>query len=310
MATTHTFTDNTYAGKKAAGYMSAALLSGKTLAAGVVDIRDNIQGKEVIQVLNSDANLIKDATCDFSATGTLTTTEIVLQPEEFQVNLELCTKNYRSTWESLQMKGIKSGIAKDLGDFVIEHVVQKVAAAQENNIWQGATATSGVYNGITVLAAADSAVVDVTGTTVTAANAVAEMGKVTAAIPNTVWGADDLYLYVSTNIFKNYVSALGGFGASGLGAAGVKDEGPQWYRGQQELYFEGVKVFHAPGMPDNDMVATRKSNLIFSTALFSELNQVSVIDMSKFDGSQNSRVILRGSAGVNIANGAEIVYYT
>ena len=124
MATTHTFTDNTYAGKKAAGYMSAALLSGKTLAAGVVDVRDNIQGKEVIQVLNSDANLIKDATCDFTATGTLTTTEIVLQPEEFQVNLELCTKNYRSTWESLQMKGIKSGIAKDLGDFIIEHVVQ------------------------------------------------------------------------------------------------------------------------------------------------------------------------------------------
>ena len=63
-------------------------------------------------------------------------------------------------------------------------------------------------------------------------------------------------------------------------------------------------------MPDNDMIASRKSNLIFSTALFSELNQVSVIDMSKYDGSQNSRVILRGSAGVNIANGAEIVYYT
>ena len=54
----------------------------------------------------------------------------------------------------------------------------------------------------------------------------------------------------------------------------------------------------------------RKSNLIFSTGLFSELNQVSVIDMSKFDGSQNSRVILWGSDGVNIANGAEIVYYT
>jgi hypothetical protein len=115
---------------------------------------------------------------------------------------------------------------------------------------------------------------------------------------------------VSTHIFKSFVSSLGGFGASGLGAAGYEDKGATWYRGQQELFFEGVKVFHAPGMPTNDMIATRASNLIFSTALFSENNEATVIDMSKFDGSQNTRVILRGSQGVNIANAAEIVYYT
>ena len=310
MATTHTFTDNTYAGKKAAGYLSAALLSGKTLSSGTVDVRDNIQGKEVIQVLASDANLIKSASCDFSATGTLTTTEIVLQPEEFQVNLELCSKNYRTTWESLQMRGIKSGIAKDLGDFILQHVVDKVAANMETNFWQGANATEGQTDGITVLAAADSDVVDVTGTTITNSNCVSEMSKVTSAIPNTIYGKDDLYLYVSTHIFKSYVSALGGFGASGLGAAGVDNQGSLWYRGQQELFFEGVKVFHAPGMPTNDMICTRASNLIFSTALFAENNQASVIDMSKFDGSQNTRVILRGSQGVNIANATEIVYYT
>jgi S-adenosylmethionine:diacylglycerol 3-amino-3-carboxypropyl transferase len=63
-------------------------------------------------------------------------------------------------------------------------------------------------------------------------------------------------------------------------------------------------------MPTNDMLCTRASNLIFSTALFSENNEATVIDMSKFDGSQNTRVILRGSQGVNIANAAEIVYYT
>jgi len=310
MATIHTFTDNTYSGKKAAGYLSASLLSGKTLSSGTVDVRDNIQGKEVIQVLASDANLIKAASCDFSATGTLTTTEIVLQPEEFQVNLQLCSKNYRTTWESLQMKGIKSGIAKDLGDFILQHVADKVAANMETNFWQGANATEGQTDGITVLAAADSDVVDVTGTTVNAANAPSEMSKVISAIPNTIYGADDLYLYVSTHIFKSFVSSLGGFGSGGLGAAGYEDKGATWYRGQQELFFEGVKVFHAPGMPTNDMIATRASNLIFSTALFSENNEATVIDMSKFDGSQNTRVILRGSQGVNIANAAEIVYYT
>ncbi len=150
MATTHTFTDNTYSGKLAAGFLSASILSGKTLASGVVDVRDNIQGKEVIQVINSDANLIKNATCDFTATGTLTTTEIVLTPEEFQVNLQLCAKNYRTTYQSLQMKGIRSGIAKDLSDFVLQHVAEKVASNMETNFWQGANGTEGQTDGVTV----------------------------------------------------------------------------------------------------------------------------------------------------------------
>jgi hypothetical protein len=62
-------------------------------------------------------------------------------------------------------------------------------------------------------------------------------------------------------------------------------------------------------MPASQMLCTKSSNLIFSTALFAENNQVSIIDMSKVDGSLNARVVLRGSQGVNIANASEIVYY-
>ena len=309
MATTHTFTDNSYSGKLAAGFLSASILSGKTLASGAVDVRDNIQGKEVIQVINSDANLIKNSTCDFTATGTLNTTEITLTPEEFQVNLQLCAKNYRTTFQSLQMKGIRSGIAKDLSDFVLQHVAEKVAANMETNFWAGANGTEGQTDGVTVLAGADAAVVDVAKTSISSANVIVEMQKVLAQIPDTIYGADDLYLYVSIDIFKKFVSALGGF-QSNVGAAGINSEGPLWYKGQQELYLDGVKVFMAPGMPASDMVASRASNLIFSTSLFSENNLVSLVDVSKYDGSQNVRVVMRGSQGVNIANAAEIVLYS
>ena len=96
-----------FSGKASEGYLSAALLSGKSLQSGTIDIRDNIQFKEVIQVMSSDANLIKPGSCDFTATGTLTETEITIEPKEIQVNLEVCSKNFRSSWESQQMKGIK-----------------------------------------------------------------------------------------------------------------------------------------------------------------------------------------------------------
>ena len=185
MATSHNIT-TTYAGKASSPYLTAALLTGKTLASGAIDIKDNIKYKEVLQVISSDANLIKPGTCDFDATGTLTTTEVVIEPKEFQVNLELCAKNYRSSWESEQMNGIKSGMPKTFGDFLIRHVVDKTADAIESGIWSNTTSSTNIpFDGFETLAAANSDVVDVSATTVTAANVTTEIGKVVDAIPTT-----------------------------------------------------------------------------------------------------------------------------
>jgi len=130
---------------------------------------------------------------------------------------------------------------------------------------------------------ADSDVVDVTGTTVTAANVITEMGKVVDAIPTAVYGKEDLYIYVSSNVARAYVRALGGFGASGLGANGVNNEGTTWFNGG-DLAFDGVKVFVCSGMSDNTMVAAQKSNLFFGTGLLADHNEVKLIDMADLDG--------------------------
>jgi len=302
----------TFSGKNASGYLSAALLSGKSLQSGTIDIRDNIQFKEVVQVMSSDANLIKPGSCDFSATGTLTETEVVIEPKEIQVNLEVCAKNFRSSWESLQMKGIKSGLPQSFGEFILEHVVAKTAAGIETALWSGTTAGDIPFDGFEVLANANGDVVDVAKGAITAANVTTEIGKVVDAAPDTIYGKEDLYLYVPTAIFKAYVRALGGFGAAGSSnvTMGIDDKGQMWYNGQQELYYDGIPVVHCPGMTSTDMILTRKQNLIFGTSLYSELGEASIIDMSSIDGSQNSRVILRGSAGCALGIGSEIVLYS
>ena len=51
----------------------------------------------------STDGIVADATCDFDPTSTITLTERILQPEEFQVNLQLCKKEFRSDWEAVQM---------------------------------------------------------------------------------------------------------------------------------------------------------------------------------------------------------------
>ena len=194
-------------------------------------------------------------------------------------------------------------------DFLLAHVAAKAAQNNEISIWRGANATAGQFDGLVTLATADSDVVDVVGTSITAANVIAEMGKVVDAIPSALYGQEDLYIYVSQNVARAYVRALGGFGASGLGANGTNAQGTQWFN-NGSLSFDGVKIFVANGLADNYMMAAQKSNLYFGTGLLADHNEVKVIDMADLDGSQNVRIVMRFTAGVQYGIGSDIVLYT
>ena len=299
----------TYAGEFAGKYISAALLSADTIEGGGITIKPNVKYKEVMKTLSTNA-LVKDAACDFADQSTVTLAERILQPEEFQVNLELCKKDFHSDWEAVEMGySAFDTLPPSFADFLLGHIAAKVAQKTEETIWQGATATAGEFDGFGALLAADGTVVDVSGTTVTAANVITELGKVVDAIPTAVYGKEDLYIYVSQSIARAYVRALGGFGANGLGANGVNNAGTTWFNGG-DLAFDGVKLFVCSGMADNEMVAAQKSNLFFGTGLLSDHNEVKLIDMADLDGSQNVRVVMRYTAGVQFGIGASIVYYS
>jgi len=310
MATTTSIT-TTYAGEFANKYISAALLSASTIENGGIEVMPNVKFKSVIQKVATDA-IVKDATCDFDATSTVTLSERIIQPEEFQVNLQLCKKDFHSTWEAVQMGySAFDSLPSSFADFLISHVAAKVAEKTEQNIWRGATANAGEFNGFTALLAADAALPaaqEVAGTTVTSSNVVAELGKIVDAIPAKLYGKEDLYLYVSQNIARAYVRALGGFGASGLGANGTNAQGTQWYN-NGSLSFDGVQIFVANGLANNVAIAAEKSNLFFGTGLLSDQNEVQVIDMSPIDGSQNVRVVMRFTAAVQYGIVEDIVTY-
>ena len=308
MATTTSIT-STYAGEFAGKYIAAALLSSSTIDNGGIEVKPNIKFKEVIKKL-ATGDLVANASCDFAATSSVTLTERIIQPEEFQVNLQLCKQDFISDWEAVSMGySAFDTLPKNFQDFLLAHVIAKVAEKTEQTIWGGANATAGEFDGFVTLAAADSDVIDVSAATVTAANVIAQMGAVVDAIPSTIYGKEDLYIYVSQNIARAYVRALGGFGASGLGAAGTNNMGTQWWN-NGSLSFDGVKLFVANGLPDNDAMAAQKSNLYFGTGLLSDHNEVKVIDMADIDGSQNVRIVMRYTAGVQYGLGSEIVLYS
>ena len=308
MATTTSIT-TTYAGESAGKYISAALLSGNTIANGGLTIRPNVKFKEVVKRLEIDG-ITKNGTCDFSDTSTLTLTERILEPKELQVNLELCKKDFRSDWDAIQMGySAFDNLPSSFQDYLISYVASKVSQKNEQNIWAGADG-EGSFDGFSTLLAADAALPaaqQIAGTTVTAANVIDELGKVVDQIPSALYGRDDLFIYVSQNIFRAYKRALGGFQANGVGAAGVGSQGNN--QDINILYFDGVKIFMANGLAANTAVATTKDNLQFGTGLLSDHQEVKVLDMADLDGSQNVRIIMRFTAGVQYGVVEDIVTY-
>ncbi len=300
MATTTSIT-TTYAGESAGKYISAALLAGNTIANGGLTVRPNVKFKEVVKRLELDG-IVKDGSCDFTDTSTLTLTERILEPKELQVNLELCKKDFRSDWDAIQMGySAFDTLPSSFQDYLIGYVAGKVAQKNEQNLWVGA-AGAGSFDGFSTLLAADAdlpAANEVAGTAITAANVVAEMGKVVDAIPSALYGREDLHIYVAQNVFRAYKRALG--------VAGYVDK-----FNNQDIniqYIDGVKIFMANGLASDTMVATTKDNLWFGTGLTSDSQEVKLLDMADLDGSQNVRVIMRFTAGVQYGIIEDIVTY-
>ena len=312
MATGNPALTSTYAGSFAGKYISAALLSASTLDKGLITIMPNVKYKAVLQVGSLDNNVVKASTCDFTASGALTLTERVIEVSDYQVNMSLCKKELHNSWEAEQM-GFSAfdNLAPSFEEFVIAYTAAKVANNIESNIWEGSAADADEFTGFSDLLDADADVNDVAGASTAigaSATVIAELAKIVDDIPTAIYGKEDLHIYVAPNVARAYIRALGGFGANGLGAAGVENKGTTWYT-NGALSFDGIPVVVAQGMPNHSMIAAQKSNLFFGTGLLNDTNEVQVIDMAPLDGSRNVRVVMRFTAAVAIGISTDVVLY-
>ena len=319
---------STYAGEFAGQYIAAALLSAKTLDNKYVEIHPNVKFKEVIQKLEV-SGIVQDASCDFVTSGSVALSERILQPKELQVNLSLCKQEFVDSWEAMQLGySAFDTIPANFNDYLVSYTGGKVAEATETAIWQG-TNTNGSFLGFQSLFSASVAA----GTTVvsgaitvstgvipafsgstliggqpisgsiTSANVIEKFNLIVNSIPDAVYGKEDLLLYVGTGVAKAYQTALGG------GAVGANGYNNQLTVGEKPYNFNGIDIVMCPGLGANKVVAAQKSNLFFGTGLLSDYNEVKVLDMANIDGSQNFRIIMRYTAGVQFGIGQDIVYY-
>jgi len=300
-ATTTSIT-TTYTGEFAGKYIAAALMSAPSLNDGLLTIKGNIKKSEVVKKL-ATSGLLADATCDFTPTGNVTLTERILTPKELQVNVQLCKKDFRADWEAAQMGfSVFDKLPPTFQEFLLAHVIASVAQANETNIYQGTALGAGEFAGFIALMTADSDVLDVSSPAaggITATNVITELGKVVDLVPNTILNTPDFQLLVAPNVARAYRRAMA--------ALGYQQE---FYAGDIPMEFEGVTLKVANGLSASYVIGAQVSNLWFGTSLFDDMNEVQVIDMSGVDGSQNVRIVMRFTAGVQYGIGSECVLYT
>ena len=301
----------TYAGEFAGKYIAAALLSAKTLDNQYITIMPNVKFKSVIQSVAVDS-IVNDASCDFQTnSGTVALTERILEPKELQVNLQLCKQEFVDSWQALQLGySAFDEIPKDFNDFLISYVGGKVAQATEESIWRGVSATNGQFGGIytalsssIVAGGVNAPVTSSVSGSITSANVLTALNAVVDGIPATVYGKEDIYIYIPTNVAKAYQQALAG------GAQGANGYNNQLNVGEKPMNFNGIPLALCPGLNANQIVAAQKSNLFFGTGLLSDYNEVKVLDMADLDGSQNFRVIMRYTADTEFGIGNECVIH-
>jgi hypothetical protein len=298
-------TSSNFAGTAAGFYISAALKEAKSLE--YLTMIENIKFKSNIQK-QALSGVLADATCDFTDAGTLAMTEAVLEPKNLQVNLDLCKSTLLDSFESLQMRaGAGAPPPASFDEYVISYMAGVIADGTEGGIWLGTAAGAGSFQGFVgtggyLLNAQDATVVQVdndggAGTAYTAANIIANLQALTAAIPAAVYVKEDLHIYMSPKTFRLYISAV-----STLGYINAYSMNKDY-----DAVFEGVKIAVCPGMRNDTMVAAEKSNLFFGTDLLSDATRITILDMAALDGSDNMRLVARYSAGVKQGIGSDIV---
>jgi hypothetical protein len=308
MASNLTISASSYAGELALPYISAALLTGDTIANRYVTVKENVKFKAVLKKLAS-SGLVKAASCDFdNSTSTLTLSEAVLQVTDLMTNIQVCKADFARDWEAMQTgRGfINDVIPANFADFLLTYLAGKISEQIEFNLWVGnfsgsVGGASGytAFNGLLkVISDAKSSTPDYNITaTLTAGNIMAAVDATVAVIPAAIIGSPNTKCYMSRKTFQLYMQACM---AAGTG-------GPTLPAGDaimRQVY--GYEIYVCPGFSNDCLLFAQPDNLFVGTDLVSDQNEVKVVDMTLTDASDNVRMAMRYRFGTQIGFASDV----
>jgi hypothetical protein len=296
MPTTTSLT-TTYAGELAGEIVAKALLS--NVSTQYVTMKPNVPYKSVVRKID-DTVTFAAGTCDFTPTGTITLTERILTLEEFQVQRQICKKDFFIDWTTADV--MSGRVNTQIQDAIIGRLVGGIAAANETIMWSGVNATAGQYDGFeTLIKAGGSGAVSAGSGALNDTNIIATIWDVINTAPAAVKGAAEKpAIYMGQAAWESYMQAQ-----IAAGNGWYLTGGPEVSRRFVGMY----EIYVCPGMTANNIIFSQPSNLMLGTWQENQMNEVFILDMQNLDGSQNVRYGARFYLGAQIAVGEDITYW-
>lgn len=296
MPTTTSLT-TTYAGELAGEICAKALQS--NVSTQYVTFKPNVPYKSVARKID-DTVTFAAGTCDFTPTGTITLTERILTLEEFQVQRQICKKDFFTDWSTADV--MSGRVNTQISDAIVERLVSGIAANNETIMWSGVNATVGQYDGFeTLITAGGSGAVSAGSGTLNSGNIIANIWDVINTAPTAVKGAAEKpTLYMGQLAWEAYMQAQIADGNGWYATAGPE---------VQKRFVGMYEIAVCPGMSANTIIFAQKSNLMLGTWQENQMNEVFILDMTNVDGSQNVRYGARFYLGAQICVGEDITYW-
>lgn len=268
-------------------------------------INPNVKSKIALRKADVGDVLQADS-CDFTALGTITLAERLLDPIAMKMNVEVCISDLENDWIARSMSaGSGAGIPANENAMFLDLMAKRVAAQIERMIWLGDTTalTDNLFDGFIKTMLADGAVIDVPAPiAITSANVLSELARAYSYVPDAILNSPNLRIYVPFAVWRAYTTALG-----------TDASNYQWdvQKGHSQVFYQGVELIpsHGFGTANNRLVIAEKSNLVFGTDLVSDFDNIKVIDMRETLGADKVRFKGRMKGGVQYAVSEEIVLY-
>jgi hypothetical protein len=291
--------NQTYTGKQAEEFYTAALQANKTW--GNVRVMPGIKNGMKLNPVSFSNVLTADA-CGFEDAATITVNPKTVAVCDLKINLEDCYQTFEQMWLSEKLRaGAQNGleIPATFEEFIVTQIIKRAGREAEELFWNGDTAGSpeDLCNGLLTKFKADATVVDVTGTTLTTSNIVAEIGKGYAAIPNEVRGSEDLRIFLNSKTAALFKQKLA---ETSLEVNVNKNP---------DLNFIDVPMVVVNGIPDNEYVIAEISNLWWLTDLEADYGNIRLISLYETLGESKFRLVGRMKHGADYGFGSQIVYY-
>lgn len=275
-------------------------------------IQAGVKNTENINILSSDLVAQAGGSCGFNADGTVTLTTQPITVDQITVNEEYCLDNLNDFWTQTIMNAgsYQEDMPTPVEEVFVQDKIDKLNALTEDLIWKGSPLASGNLNkstGFIYLTDRTYSASTINGNTgnftaITAANIVAIIDNMVAAIPTDIIDQPDLNLLMGYEHYRLMAKALRDLNL--FHYTGAENQGQEF---SQIWPGTNLKISAVRGLNQtNRMFLTTKSNAFYGTDLLSDKEQ---FDLWFSKDNQTLRFISKFKQGVGFGFPEFVVHY-